>query len=47
MSPRFLKADADNEDAAKAILRGLKDRHEKTGNVPSLVHTVSNFAMSW
>jgi len=32
-------ADADDEDAANAILRGLKERHGKTGNVPSLVHT--------
>ena len=37
-----MQADADDEDAAKAILQGLKDRHEKTGKVPSLIHTVSN-----
>jgi hypothetical protein len=43
----FRKADADNDDAAEAILQGLKDRHEKTENIPSLVHTVSNFTLSW
>lgn len=38
------QADADDEDAAKAILRGLKDRYEKTGKVPSLIHTVSIYS---
>ncbi|KAF8962780.1 NAD-P-binding protein [Flammula alnicola] len=32
-------ADVDDEDAARAILQGLKDRFEKTGKVPSLIHT--------
>ncbi|RPD68444.1 NAD-P-binding protein [Lentinus tigrinus ALCF2SS1-7] len=32
-------ADADDEGAMKAILAGLKRRHEKTGDVPHLIHT--------
>lgn len=35
----FACADANDLDAAKAILTGLKDRFEKTGKVPALVHT--------
>ncbi|KDR76306.1 hypothetical protein GALMADRAFT_140021 [Galerina marginata CBS 339.88] len=35
----FACADADAEDAAKAILRGTKQRYEKTGKAPSLIHT--------
>ena len=35
------QADADDEPAALAILNGLKRRHESTGSVPSLIHTVS------
>ncbi|KAH6908979.1 hypothetical protein BKA70DRAFT_1371690 [Coprinopsis sp. MPI-PUGE-AT-0042] len=34
-------ADADDLEATKAILRGLKERHDKTGHIPSLIHTVS------
>ncbi|TFK40286.1 hypothetical protein BDQ12DRAFT_602474 [Crucibulum laeve] len=34
-------ADADDLDAAKAILRGLKKRYEQTGKVSSLIQTVS------
>ncbi|EAU85510.2 hypothetical protein CC1G_06411 [Coprinopsis cinerea okayama7 len=34
-----IQADADDLEAAKAILRGLKARHGKTGGVPSLIHT--------
>ncbi|OSC98272.1 NAD-P-binding protein [Trametes coccinea BRFM310] len=30
---------SDNVDAMKAILKGLKVRHEKSGDVPHLVHT--------
>ncbi|PFH53081.1 hypothetical protein AMATHDRAFT_138304, partial [Amanita thiersii Skay4041] len=37
----FACADADDLDAAKAILEGLKERHDKTGQSPSLIHTVS------
>ncbi|KAI0682657.1 hypothetical protein C8T65DRAFT_596423, partial [Cerioporus squamosus] len=33
------QADADDEAALKAILAGLKRRHEKTGDVPHLIHT--------
>ncbi|KAG6327950.1 hypothetical protein ID866_11139 [Astraeus odoratus] len=32
-------ADADNLPAAEAILKGLKERHEKTGTQPLLIHT--------
>lgn len=32
-------ADADALPAAEAILAGLKQRHEKTGTVPKLIHT--------
>ncbi|KAI0315836.1 hypothetical protein OF83DRAFT_1293114, partial [Amylostereum chailletii] len=32
-------ADADHLEAARAILKGLKARHEKTGGVPILIHT--------
>ncbi|KAJ8585975.1 NAD(P)-binding protein [Rhizopogon salebrosus TDB-379] len=32
-------ADVDDVNAAKAILRGLKKQHEKTGKVPILIHT--------
>ncbi|KAF8994645.1 hypothetical protein BDQ17DRAFT_1331013 [Cyathus striatus] len=32
-------ADSDNMEAAKAILKGLKGRYEKTGTVPILIHT--------
>uniref|UniRef100_A0A8H7Y2Y4 NmrA-like domain-containing protein n=1 Tax=Psilocybe cubensis TaxID=181762 RepID=A0A8H7Y2Y4_PSICU len=32
-------ADADNLKATKAILSGLKIRHEETGTVPILIHT--------
>ncbi|KAI0368803.1 NAD-P-binding protein [Pilatotrama ljubarskyi] len=32
-------ADCDNTDAIKAILSGLKKRHEKTGDLPILIHT--------
>ncbi|KAF5371846.1 hypothetical protein D9615_009545 [Tricholomella constricta] len=35
----FACADADDLDAAKAILAGLKDRFDKTGTPPSLIHT--------
>jgi len=34
------KADADNLEAVKATLRGLKLRHDKTGEVPVYIHTV-------
>ena len=36
----ILQADADSEDPMKAILAGLKARHEKTGEKPILIHTV-------
>ncbi|KAF9048745.1 hypothetical protein BJ165DRAFT_1053961 [Panaeolus papilionaceus] len=39
-------ADADDEGAANAILRGLKDRHQKTGQVPSLIHTSGTGVLS-
>ncbi|KAF8994636.1 hypothetical protein BDQ17DRAFT_1311401 [Cyathus striatus] len=32
-------ADSDNMEAAKAILKGLKKRYEKTGTAPILIHT--------
>ncbi|KAI0360216.1 NAD-P-binding protein [Trametes cingulata] len=32
-------ADCDDIDAIKAILNGLKKRHEKTGDLPILIHT--------
>ncbi|KAF8994654.1 hypothetical protein BDQ17DRAFT_1311423 [Cyathus striatus] len=32
-------ADADNMEAAQAILKGLKKRYEKTGTAPILIHT--------
>ncbi|KAG5647412.1 hypothetical protein DXG03_000483 [Asterophora parasitica] len=35
----FACADADDLEAANAILAGLKDRFEKTRTVPSLIHT--------
>ena len=34
----------DHVGGCKAILRGLKKRHEATGTIPVLVHTVSCFA---
>ncbi|KDQ64980.1 hypothetical protein JAAARDRAFT_118161 [Jaapia argillacea MUCL 33604] len=34
-------ADADDVPAIKAILRGLKKRHDETGVAPILIHTVS------
>ena len=36
-----LKGDADDLAAAQAILRGLKKRHEKLGDHPAYIHTVS------
>ncbi|KAI9463253.1 hypothetical protein BJY52DRAFT_1254099 [Lactarius psammicola] len=33
-------ADADDQEAAKALLRGLKARHDKTGKIPIFIHTV-------
>lgn len=35
------KADADNLNATKAILRGLEKRYRETGVKPILIHTVS------
>ncbi|KAH8100946.1 NAD(P)-binding protein [Cristinia sonorae] len=35
----FSTADADNFPAIQTILRGLKKRHETTGDVPILIHT--------
>jgi len=35
----FSIADADDLGAAKAVLAGLKKRHEQTGTVPILIHT--------
>ena len=35
------QADADDEPAMKAILAGMKKRHEKTGDTPILIHLVS------
>ncbi|KAI0360215.1 NAD-P-binding protein [Trametes cingulata] len=32
-------ADCDDVEATKAILKGLKQRHEKTGDLPLLIHT--------
>ncbi|KAI9463255.1 hypothetical protein BJY52DRAFT_1350476 [Lactarius psammicola] len=32
-------ADADDQKAAKALLRGLKARHDKTGKIPIYIHT--------
>ena len=40
MRDSHAQADADDEAALKAILAGLKRRHEKTGDVPHLIHTV-------
>ncbi|KAF8841111.1 NAD(P)-binding protein [Paxillus ammoniavirescens] len=37
----FACADADNVSACEAILKGLKKRHQTTGTVPILIHTVS------
>lgn len=37
----YCQADCDHLDAIKAILSGLKARHEKTGDLPLLIHTVS------
>ncbi|THH29008.1 hypothetical protein EUX98_g5181 [Antrodiella citrinella] len=39
-------ADSDNLPATKAILRGMKDRHSKTGDVPSLIHTSGTGALT-
>jgi hypothetical protein len=36
------KADADNLDAAKATLKGLKTRYQETGIPPIFIHTVCN-----
>lgn len=38
------QADADDLSATEAILEGLKIRFEKTGKIPSLIHTVSDFS---
>ncbi|KAH7884924.1 hypothetical protein F5I97DRAFT_1937284 [Phlebopus sp. FC_14] len=38
----FSCADSDDLPACEAILRGLKKRHETTGTVPVLIHTVSS-----
>ncbi|KAI0719155.1 NAD(P)-binding protein [Cerioporus squamosus] len=35
----FNLADADNEDLIRAILNGMKKRHNKTGETPVLIHT--------
>ncbi|KAG6915860.1 hypothetical protein DXG01_009567 [Tephrocybe rancida] len=32
-------ADADDLDVVRALLKGLEQRHETTGNVPSYIHT--------
>lgn len=36
-----MQADCDDVAALKAILSGLKAMHEKTGDIPLLIHTVS------
>jgi hypothetical protein len=38
----FKKADADNLDAAKAVLKGLKTRYHESGIPPILIQTVCN-----
>jgi hypothetical protein len=35
-----LQADADDMPSVKAILKGLKQRHAKEGDLPILIHTV-------
>lgn len=35
----FVQADADDLVATNAFLAGFKARHEKTGDVPVLIHT--------
>lgn len=40
LKPLFEKADADNVDAAKAILKGLKSRHQEIGIPPIFIQTV-------
>ncbi|EIN10832.1 NAD(P)-binding protein [Punctularia strigosozonata HHB-11173 SS5] len=42
----FACADADDLGAAQAILAGLKFRHEKTGNIPILIHTSGTGVLS-
>ena len=37
----FNCADADDLGVTNTILKGLKQRHEKTGDLPVLIHTVS------
>jgi hypothetical protein len=34
-----MQSDSDGYEAAKAILRGLKKRHEATGQIPTYIHT--------
>ena len=42
LKPFFKKADADNLDAAKATLKGLKIRYQETGVPPIFIETVCN-----
>ncbi|KAF8817125.1 NAD(P)-binding protein [Phlegmacium glaucopus] len=38
----FAIADADNVTPARAILKGMKQKHEKDGRLPILIHTLGN-----
>ena len=40
-----VKADADHIGSTKAVLAGIKERYEKTGKLPALIHTVSLYSM--
>ncbi|KAK7690487.1 hypothetical protein QCA50_005585 [Cerrena zonata] len=39
-------ADADNLDAVRAIIRGLKRRHDATGDIPIYIHTSGTGVLS-
>ena len=41
-----VQADADDPPSVKAVLAGLKSRHEKTGDLPIYIHTV-RLTRSW
>ena len=45
VSNRDLQSNADDADFTTAILKGMKTRNAKTGDVPILIHTVRSFPL--
>lgn len=43
----WFQADSDNVKATEVMLSGLKKRYETTGIPPVLIHTVSEFGVTF